>query len=566
MKQQINGGEVILRTLKANGIDTLFGLLGGSMLELYDAIYQDDAMDYVGARDERAAGHMADAYARVTGQTGIVLGAQSGPGVANLTTAVVEAHLAYSPLVAIAGMTTREHQGRDTFQEFDQVSLFKPICKQSIVVPQVERIAEMLTDAIRLANSGRRGPVVLHLPRDLLAATCDTPEIEPPSAVQGAAPTRQQIEQILDLLRKSRAPVIFAGGGFKWAKGSVALLKMAEALQIPVVASTGHADVMPHDHELFAGQAGPRGNSVASALTANADLILAIGNRLAFNSTFHSNEYISANARIVQIDVEARAIGRYFPVELGIQADAKASAEAIFDALGDTLDSGRQSLQSLQSGWQPWLEQFRLDKAELARQRQQEALDDSKPLLPKRVLGEIREALPRDAIVTIDTGNACLQAADRLAHYQTPGLITPLDFGLVGFAYAAAIGAQAACKNRPVVAIMGDGGFGFTMAEISTAVEYDLPVIAVVIDNGAWGAEKAYQKEFFGGRLLGAEINSPDFAALAELCGASGYRVTQAGETTAALTAALSAGKPAVIHIKVDREALSALRKDLFKK
>jgi thiamine pyrophosphate-dependent acetolactate synthase large subunit-like protein len=559
MKQLINGGEAILRTLKANGINTVFGLLGGSMLELYDAIYQDDAVDYVGARDERAAAHMADAYARVSGQTGIVLGAQSGPGVANLTTGVVEAQLAYSPLVAIAGMTTREHQGRDTFQEFDQVSLFKPICKQSIVVPQVERLPEMLTDAIRLANSGRRGPVVLHVPRDLFAEAFEAAEIKPPSPVEGAAPARHQIRQILDLLAQSRAPVIFAGGGFKWAKGSAALQKLAEALQIPVVASTGHADVMPHDHALFAGQAGPRGNSVASGLTANADLILAIDNRLAFNSTFHSHDYVAASARIVQIDVEARAIGRYFPVELGIQADAKASAEAIVDAIDATG-------QSLGQNWHPWLEQFRLDKAELTEQRQQEARDESMPLLPKRVLGEIREAMPRDAIVTIDTGNACLQAADRLAHYQAPGLITPLDFGLVGFAYAAAIGARAATRNRPVIAVMGDGGFGFTMAEISTAVEYDLPVIAVVIDNAAWGAEKAYQKEFFAGRLLGAEISSPDYADVAELCGATGYKVTQAGETAAALTAALAAGKPAVIHVKVDTEALSALRKDLFKK
>jgi len=559
MKKLMNGGEAILRTLKANGINTVFGLLGGSMLELYDAIYQDEAVDYVGARDERAASHMADAYARVSGQASIVLGAQSGPGVANLTTGVVEAHLAYSPLVVIAGMTTREHQGRDTFQEFDQVSLFKPICKQSIVVPQVDRLPEMLTDAIRLASSGRNGPVVLHVPRDLFAGTFEAKEIKPPSPVEGATPTRHQTRQIMDLLAQSRAPVIFAGGGFKWAKGSAALQRLAETLQIPVVASTGHADVMPHDHPLFAGQAGPRGNSVASGLTANADLILAIGNRLAFNSTFHSHDYVSSSARIVQIDVEARAIGRYFQVELGIQADAKASAEAIVEAID-------AASQSLQPNWHLWLEQFRLDKAALSEQRRQEALDESMPLLPKRVLGEIREALPREAIVTIDTGNACLQAADRLAHYQAPGLITPLDFGLVGFAYAAAIGAQAAWRNRPVIAVMGDGGFGFTMAEISTAVEYDLPVIAVVIDNAAWGAEKAYQKEFFAGRLLGAEISSPDYADVAELCGATGYKVTRAGETTAALTAALTAGKPAVIHIKVDTEALSALRKDLFKK
>jgi len=526
---KVNGGEAVYQVLVANGIETVFGLLGGSMLELYDAIYRNQGLRYVGARDERAAAHMADAYARVSGQVGVVLGAQSGPGVANLVTGVTEAQLAYSPLVAIAGMTTRDHQGRDTFQEFDQVSLFKSISKQSIMVPSAERLPEMLTDAIRLANSGRKGAVVLHVPRDLFAETFDMTEANAPSAVSGAAPTRSQLEQIKALLAGAHAPVLFAGGGFKWSRGSAALRSLAETLNLPVIASTGHADIMPHDHPLYAGQAGPRGNTVASGLTRDADLILAIGNRLAFNSTFH--------------------------VTLGIQADARASAEALVEACAA---HGGQ--------WQAWLERFHADKAALLEQRQAEASDASMPLLPTRVLGEIRETLPRDAIATIDTGNACLQAADRLAHYQCPGLVAPLDFGLVGFAYAAALGAQAAAPERPVVAIMGDGGFGFTMAEITTAVQYQLPVIAVVIDNGAWGAEKAYQNEFFGGRLLGAEIESPDYAALAELCGAAGYRVDKPGEMSAALNSALQAGKPAVIHVKVDPDALSALRKDLFKK
>jgi thiamine pyrophosphate-dependent acetolactate synthase large subunit-like protein len=552
---KVNGGEAIYHTLVANGIETVFGLLGGSMLELYDAMYRNQGLRYIGARDERAAAHMADACARISGHVGIVLGAQSGPGVANLVTGVAEAHLAYSPLVAIAGMTTRAHQGRDTFQEFDQVSLFKPIAKQSIVVPCVERLPEMLNDAIRLANAGRKGPVVLHVPRDLFLDTFDLGIISTPSAVGGAAPTRQQIEQIMGLLQTAQAPVLFAGGGFKGSAGSSALQSLAEAFQLPVVASTGHADIMPQDHPLYAGQAGPRGNSVASGLTRNADLILAIGNRLAFNSTFHSHDYVSASADIVQIDIEARALGRYFPVTLGIQADARASAEALVEASvpGDCR-------------WQTWLDRFYRDKQELEVQRQREADDESMPMLPTRILGELRQGLPRDAIVTLDTGNACLQAADRLAHYQCPGLLTPLDFGLVGFAYAAALGAQAAAPERAVISIMGDGGFGFTQAEISTAVQYDLPVIAVVIDNGAWGAEKAYQKEFFDGRLLGAEIDGPDYAALAELCGAQGYWAEGPGETGAALAAALAAKKPAVIHVKVDPQALSALRKDLFRK
>lgn len=555
---KVNGGQAILETLKVNNITATFGLLGGSMLELFDAIYHDDSVRYFGARDERAATHMADAYARINGGAGVVLGAQAGPGVANLVTGVTEAHLAYSPLVAIAGMISRKHQGRDTFQEFDQVSLFKPICKQSIVVPEAYRLPELLNDAIRLATSGRCGPVVLHVAHDIVGETFDLDQLCQPSPVESAVPTASQLEQIVAMLSQAKAPVIFAGSGFKSERGSAVLQALATTLDIPVVASTGHADIIPHDHPLYAGQAGPRGNDVASGLTRNADLILALGNRLAFNSTFHSHDYVSSSAKILQVDKDGRYIGRYFPVDLGIQADAVNCAEVLIKEVA--LKSG------IEIHWREWRSKFDTDKATLTEQRKAEARDDSYPLLPARVLGEVREVLPKNAICTIDTGNACLQAADRLAHYQCPGLVTPLDFGLVGFAYAAALGAQAAARDRPVVAVIGDGGFGFTMAEITSAVQHQLPVIAVVIDNGAWGAEKAYQKEFFDGRLLGADIIGPDYAEVAKLCGALGYSVNQPGDTAAALSDALSQQKPAVIHVKVDPNAINALRKDLFKK
>jgi len=213
---KVNGGQAILATLKANNINATFGLLGGSMLELFDAIYKDDDVHYYGARDERAAAHMADAYARINGGPGVVLGAQAGPGVANLVTGVTEAHLAYSPLVAIAGMVSRKHQGRDTFQEFDQVSLFKSICKQSIVVPMAHRLPELLNDAFRLATSGRRGPVVLHVAHDIVGETFDMEEgLSPPSPIEPAAPTAAQIKQITAMLTQAKAPVIFAGSGFK---------------------------------------------------------------------------------------------------------------------------------------------------------------------------------------------------------------------------------------------------------------------------------------------------------------------------------------------------------------
>ena len=555
--ERISGGEAVYRVLKTQGVGTLFGLLGGSMLELYDALHADRGIAYVGARDERAAGHMADAYARITGGPGVVLGAQAGPGVVNLATAVAEAHLAYSPLVVIAGAISRGDLGKDTFQEVDQVALFAPIAKRSVMVTDPTRLAPMLRDAIRVAMSGRRGPVVLHVPRDLFAAQVDAPSQDAVSVAAGGPPPPATVAAIVERLAVARAPVVVAGAGFKWGGGAASLLALAETLQVPVVASTGHADLMPHGHPLFAGQAGPRGNAVASRLQREADLLLVLGSRLAFNSTFHSHDYVTPDGAIVHIDIEASAIGRYFPVALGAQADAAASAEAI---LARARDKGLDG-----AVWSTWTARFQADMRSLAAERAAEAGDESMPLNPRRALAEIRAVLPEDAIVTLDTGNACLQAADRLAHYTTPGLVTPLDFGLVGFGYAAALGAQAAAPDRPVVAVMGDGGFGFTLTEITTAVQHRLPVVAVVLDNGAWGAEKAYQTEFFGGRLLGADIASPRYDEVAKLCGAGGFRVERPGELRTALAAALASRAPAVIHVAIDPKALSTLRKDLFR-
>ncbi|WP_170407141.1 thiamine pyrophosphate-binding protein [Ruegeria arenilitoris] len=548
----ITGGEAVYRVLKANGIDTVFGLLGGSMLELYDAMYKGGQVAYVGARDERAAGHMADAWARMTGKPGVVLGAQAGPGVVNIVTAVAEAQLAYSPMVVIAGAITRADQHKDTFQEVDQVALFAPISKRSVMVSDPSRLAPMLEDAIRLANSGRRGPVVLHVPRDLFAA--EVPAIDPtPVNIARPGPAApDDVAAMAELLSSAKRPVIFAGGGFKWGRGRKALTALAEALEVPVVASTGHADVMRHGHPWFAGQAGPRGNHVASRLTKEADVIVVLGARLGFNSTFHSNEYVGSETRIAQVDVEGSAVGRYFPAEIAAQGDARLTAEALMDAASKP-DCG------------PWRDAFRADMDSLRTERAKEAAIETLPMHPRRALGELRDALPENAIVTLDTGNTCLQAADRLAHYEPLSLITPLDFGLVGFGLSAAIGAKAAAPHRPVVAVMGDGAVGYTMIEIQTAISHDLPIVIVVLDNEAWGAEKAYQQEFYGGRLLGAEIKSPRFDKFAELCGGKGIWVDGPGELGPVLHEATSSGKTIVIQARIDPGALMPLRKDLFK-
>ena len=548
----ITGGEAVYRVLKANDIDTVFGLLGGSMLELYDAMQQGEGISYVGARDERAAGHMADAWARMTGKPGVVLGAQAGPGVVNIVTAVAEAHLAYSPMVVIAGAISRCDQAKDTFQEVDQVALFAPISKRSVMVTDANRLAPMLEDAIRLANTGRRGPVVLHVPRDLFAEMVPSIDPTPLSLARPGPAAPQDISSIAAMLSSAKRPIIFAGGGFKWSKGREALMMLAEKLEVPVVASTGHADVMPHGHAWFAGQSGPRGNRFASRLTREADVMVVLGARLGFNSTFHSHDYVGAETRIAHVDIDGSAVGRYFPAEIAAQGDARLTAEALAEV-------------ATKPDCDAWRARFQTDMEDLRSERAEEARISSLPMHPRRALGEIRAALPEDAIVTLDTGNTCLQATDRLAHYTPLSLVTPLDFGLVGFGLAAAIGAKAAAPERPVVALMGDGAIGYTMIEIQTAVSNKLPITIIVLDNQAWGAEKAYQQEFYGGRLLGAEIQSPRFDSFAELCGGKGIWVDGVGDMGPALQHAIASRETTVIQARIDPTALTTLRKDLFK-
>ncbi len=550
---RIGAGEAVARILERAGVGTVFGVIGGSMLELLDALH-DSPISYIGARDERAAGHMADAAARLTGGPGVVLGAQAGPGVANLATALAEAHLAYSPVVAIAGAISRSQSGRDTFQEIDQEALLAPVTKRSIRVPHADRLCELLNEALRVAMTGRRGPVVLHVPRDLFASSVPGDLPRPCGPITAGAPADWHIKQVKDLLAVSERPVIVAGGGLKWARGSSELDHLARTLDIPVVAATGHHDVLATDHPLLAGQAGPRGNRLASRLTREADFILALGTRLGFNSTFHSAEYVNTHAAIVQVDIDAMAPGRYFPVTLGIVADAREAAGAFLASVPAA------------ARWQAWTGAFHDERRLIEAERESEARLTGMPLPPTRVLGEIRDALPRDAIVTLDTGAVCLQAADRLRFGRCPGLVTPLDFGLVGFGYAAALGAQAAAPGSPVIAIMGDGGFGLSMIELTTAVQHSLPVIAIVLDNRAWGAEKAYQRDFFDGRYVGADLLNPPFADYARLVGANGWRARRPGETARALLSALESDKPAVIHVDVDPDAIQSLRKDLFAK
>jgi len=555
----MSGGLAAVEALQADGVTHVFGLIGSATMELFDGLYDADDIAYVGVHDERTGTHMADGFARASGRPGVVLAGQNGPGATNLVTGLAQASAAFSPVVALAGALSTGHVHRDAFQEVDQDALFRPVTKDVWTVPSTDRVAEYVRRAFRVATAPRRGPVALNLPRDVLAGTA---EFEPPWEPATAGPSHlpagaaDPVAHAAALLAGAERPVIVVGAGIKDGGRHDEVLALADALGAPVASSPGHGDAIPADHPLCAGQMGPRGNPVASRLVVKADVILALGTRLGFNSTFFSWDNVSREAAIVHVDLDPTAIGRFFPVEVGIHGDAPTVAGQLLEAV---------AAHQERAGAEAWVEAFTAERAAHRVARDQPvSTDPAGPIQPRDLFRELRAVLPRDAAVTLDAGTLCLQATDALDHFEPPCLFTPLDFGLVGFSFACGLGVKAARPDRPVVSLMGDGGFGMTLSELSTAVTHGLDTVTVVMDNGCWGAEKAYQRDFFGGRYLGADVHSPPFDRVAELYGAAGFRAERLDEVGGAVLAALDEDRPAVVHVAVDPDALYSFRRDSF--
>ena len=556
-QRTMSGGQAAVDALQAEGVSHVFGLIGSATMEMFDALYDAEDITFIGVHDERTGTHMADGFARASGRPGVVLAGQNGPGATNLVTGLAQAKAAYSPVVALAGSLATGHVHRDAFQEVDQDALFRPITKKTWTAPSTPRVPEMVREAFRVSTAPRQGPVLLNLPRDVLAAQAEFPPSIAPERSRNHGVPAASVEQITAaaaLLADASQPVIVAGGGIKNTMGHESALRLAEALDCPVVTSPGHGDAIPFGHRLNGGQMGPRGNPVASRLVQQADVILALGTRLGFNSTFYSYDNVNEAAKIIHVELEPTAIGRFFPVELGIWADAVQVADQLADAV---VALGRERVAAA------WTAAFVDERAEYLARRDAEAVETA-PTQPSGLFKALRSVIPQDAIVTMDAGTMCLQAHDQLEYHQPRSLFTPLDFGLVGFSFAAGLGAKLACPDRPVVSLMGDGGFGMTTSELSTAVDHGINTVTVVMNNRCWGAEKAYQRDFFGGRYIGADVSSPPFDRLAELYGARGFRAETVAEIPAAVEAALACDAPAVVDVAVDPDALYSFRRDSF--
>lgn len=552
----ISGGKAVVECLKAHNVKFVFGLIGSATMELFDSLYDEKDITFIDVRDERTGTHMADAYARATGSPGVIIAGQNGPGATNLVTGVAQAKAAFSPLLSIAGAIATEHQGKDAFQEVDQQKLFEPITKKTFSIKNTKSIVDDLNKALKISMQGKWGPVHVNIPRNVLSGieSYDTFKIE--SKVENKKIEENDLEKIISLINQSLKPVIVCGAGVKNSKTQDDIIVLSKNLNIPVVSSAGHGDVISYEHELYSGQMGPRGNKVASSLVKEADFILAIGTRLGFNSTFYSYENISKSAKIAQIDIDPIAIGRYFPIELGIQNDVK----IFLDQLNSQLKG-----KTLKSNHHDWVNSFLKKKIEYYKKRDENADTNSKIIQPSGLFKELRNIIPKGSSITLDAGTLCLQATDEFNFFEPKSLFTPLDFGLVGFSFAAGLGVKLAKPNSQVFSLMGDGGFGMTVSELSTAVHHKINTITIVMNNKSWGAEKAYQRDFYDQRYIGADINSPPFHKLAEIYGAKGYHVFELKDLKGAVIDAMNCNKPAVINVDVDPKALYSFRKDSFK-
>lgn len=558
-KVKMTPSEAIVETLVAEGIEHISGILGSAFMDMLDLL-PTAGIKFIPVRHEQSAAHMEDAFTRVTGKAGVVVG-QNGPGITNMVTSVAAANMAHTPMIVISPSAGTPSIGWDGFQECDQVSVFKSITKSTVRVPHPSRVADCLRTAFRIAYA-ERGPVLFDIPRDYFYGEVEDYILEPYQyrVDERGAGSTEALDRSAKLLASAKKPVIISGRGVVDSNGIGDVQSIAEHLNAPVVASYMHNDAFPANHPLAVGPIGYMGSKAAMNLLKEADVVLAIGTRLSVFGTLpcYDIDYFPKKAKIIQIDINPGNIARTHAIEAGIIGDAKEASKEIFSRL--------QELNSFKRDHHR-LTQITAEKEAWDKELADLAMQEGSPINPRRALFELSRVLPDNAIVTSDIGNVSSTANAYLKFNESRKHIAALTFGNCGFAYPAAMGAKIAAPDCPVVAIVGDGAWGMSLHEVSTAVEQKIPVVACVFNNGAWSAEKKNQVDFYNNRFVGADIDGPNFAEVARSMGAIGVRVERPEDLKAAYEKALTSDKPTVLDIQVDGSQLAPpFRKDALKK
>ncbi|EQB37850.1 sulfoacetaldehyde acetyltransferase [Virgibacillus sp. CM-4] len=558
-KVKMTPSEAIVETLVSENVKEVYGIVGSAFMDMLD-LFPTAGIHFLPVRHEQSAAHMADAYTRVSGVAGVVIG-QNGPGITNMVTSVAAANQAHTPMVIISPSAGTPTIGWDGFQEADQVSIFEAITKETVRVTHKSRVADCLRTAFRIAYA-ERGPVLYDIPRDLFYGELEDQILAPHQyrVNNRGSGDPTSVKKAAELLKTAKYPVIISGRGAVDADGVDTISKIAEHLTIPTAVSYMHNDAFPADHPLAVGSIGYMGSKAAMHTLKKADVVLAIGTRLSVFGTLpcYDIDYFPKEAKIIQIDINPRNIARTHPVEVGIIGDAKSTADELYNQLKETVPHGNKDLGRL--------EEISKLKGEWEQELVDLAMKDGEPINPRRALLELTKALPDNTIISTDIGNVSSTANAYLKFNQTRRHIAALTFGNTGFAYPAALGAQLAEPDSPVAAIIGDGAWGMSLHEVSTAVEQNIPVIACVFNNKSWAAEKKNQVDYYDNRFIGSNIEAPDFAEVARSMGALGYTIEKPEDMAPVIKDVLQKRKPAVLNIYVDGTQLALpFRKDALK-
>ncbi len=539
-KVKMTPSEALVETLVAEGVTTVFGIVGSAYMDALD-LFPAAGIRFVSVAHEQAACHAADGMARVTGRPQVCI-AQNGPGAANFVSAMTAAFWAHSPVVAITPETGSMGIGTGGFQELDQLAMFERQTVFQVRVNSPQRMAELARRCFYLAKA-ERGPTQLDIPRDFFYGLCED-EIYPTLDVARGIGSRGALEQAAELLGGARYPVILAGGGVSQGDALAEVQALAEQLGAPVVSSYLHNDSFPADHPLAVGPIGYCGSKAAMRTIAKADVVIALGCRLGPFGTLpqYDIDYWPGAAKLIQVDLDHRVLGLSKRVDVASCADVKEYVPALSAAIRArrpdlSPDPGRGAdVEREKRAWADELAGW--------------SSSSGKPMHPRRFLRELTAAMPDGSIVATDIGNNSSMINGYLRFSGGRRHISALSWGNCGFAYGAAMGAKLARPEAPVFAFQGDGAYGISgIAEVMTAVREKIPVIAVVANNFEWGAEKKNQIDYYDSRFVGANLReNPDYARLAEEMGAKGYRVEAPDQVGDAVRDAVASGQPCVIN------------------
>ena len=538
----MRGGEAIIESLKNMGVKTIFGYPGGQTIPFYDMLY-DSELDHILVRHEQCAAHAADGYARASGRVGVCV-ATSGPGATNLVTGIATAYMDSSPIVAITGQVPTHLIGNDAFQEADIIGITMPITKHSYQPKNPDLIPSMVKSSFEIAKTGRPGPVLIDVPKEVQEgeltnfddSLIDTPGYNP--TIKGNI---RQIKKARDLIRQAKKPLILAGAGVIISNACCELNKLAKTINAPVMTSLLGKGAFDETDDLALGMLGMHGRKVSNDSINESDLLIAIGIRFSDRTTGRLDSF-APDTKIIHIDIDPAEIGKNVDIDLPIVGDAR----NILSSLNKVLDGYKAS-----DDVNKW--------TEMIKQRKQDLLPrvtyDDVPLKPQTVIKEISEVLTPESILTTDVGQNQMWAAHFYDTQKPRKFISSGGLGTMGFGFPSAIGAKVACPDDPVVSINGDGGFLMVCQELATVHEYDIPVIAVVLENRTLGMVYQWQSLLYNERhsqtLLG---NSPDFVKLAESFGVNAVRITKPGETKEALASAIKDNEPILLNVVVDSE------------